>query len=141
MEKRISGILTAIVVAAVWVLTGCSSTRHVPDGEYLLDKVSIEVDPATGTDQLTLINYLRQQPNHVVLGFAKLQLGLYNMSGRDSTKWYNRWVRSLGQPPVLFDRDLTEQSRRQLELALINKGYTNTSVTRRHYLRQERPQG
>ena len=129
MEKRISGILTAIVVAAVWVLTGCSSTRHVPEGEYLLDKVSIEVDPTTGTDQLTLINYLRQQPNHVVLGFAKLQLGLYNMSGRDSTKWYNRWVRILCQPQVMFDRDITEQSRRQLELALINKGYTNTSVT------------
>ncbi|MDE6317614.1 MAG: hypothetical protein K2L73_04360, partial [Muribaculaceae bacterium] len=129
MERRLTGILTVVIVAAVWLLSGCSSTRHVPEGEYLLDKVKIEVDPSTGMDQLTLINYLRQQPNHVVLGFAKLQLGLYNMSGRDSTRWYNRWVRSLGQPPVIFDRDLTEQSRRQLELALINKGYTNTRVT------------
>lgn len=111
------------------IVTGCSSSRHVPQGQYLLEKVKIEVDPSTGMDELTLINYLRQQPNHVVLGFAKLQLGLYNMSGNDTTKWYNRWARSLGQPPVIFDHDLTEQSRRQLELALINKGYTNTVVT------------
>lgn len=101
----------------------------MPQGQYLLDKVKIEVDPSTGMDELTLINYLRQQPNHVVLGFAKLQLGLYNMSGNDTTKWYNRWARSLGQPPVIYDSELTEQSRRQLELALINKGYTNTVVT------------
>lgn len=127
--KRFTGILSGAAVAVVAVLTGCSTSRHVPQGQYLLDKVKIEVDESTGMDELTLVNYLRQQPNHVVLGFAKLQLGIYNMSGRDSTKWYNRWVRSLGQPPVIFDHDLTEQSRRQLELALVNRGYTNTSVT------------
>lgn len=129
MMKKIPSILTALLLATVMVVTGCSTSRHVPQGQYLLDKVSIEVDPSTGMDELTLINYLRQQPNHVVLGFAKLQLGIYNMSGRDTTKWYNRWARSLGQPPVIFDHNLTEQSRRQLQLALVNKGYTNTQVT------------
>lgn len=118
-----------MLIAAAMVVAGCSTSRHVPEGQYLLDKVKIEVDDSTGMDEVTLVNYLRQQPNHVVLGFAKLQLGIYNMSGRDSTKWYNRWARSLGQPPVIFDHDLTEQSRRQLELALVNRGYTNTSVT------------
>lgn len=125
-----SGILLLVVAMAV-MLTGvsCSTSRHVPEGQYLLDKVKIMVDPSTGADEMTLLNYLRQQPNHVVLGFAKLQLGIYNMSGRDSTRWYNRWARSLGQEPVIFSKELTEQSRRQLELALINRGYTNTQVT------------
>lgn len=127
--RRLTSILSAVFVVTAIVLSACSTSRHVPQGQYLLDKVSIKVDPSTGMDELTLLNYLRQQPNHVVLGFAKLQLGLYNMSGRDTTKWYNRWARSLGQPPVIFNPDLTEQSRRQLELALINKGYTNTNVT------------
>lgn len=130
MKRKVSGILTAAAAAvALLAPAGCSTSRHVPEGEYLLDKVKIDVDPSTGTDEVTLINYLRQQPNHVVLGFAKLQLGIYNMSGRDTTRWYNRWARSLGQAPVIFDHDLTEQSRRQLELALVNKGYTNTHVT------------
>lgn len=124
-----SGILSLLAAGALTLLPGCSTSRHVPEGQYLLDKVKIEVEPSTGMSETSLINYLRQQPNHVVLGFAKLQLGIYNMSGRDTTKWYNRWARSLGQAPVVFDRDLTEQSRRQLELALVNRGYTNTHVT------------
>lgn len=128
--RKISGILVmAIVAITAVVLSGCSTSRHVPEGQYLLDKVKIEVDPTTGMNEVTLINYLRQQPNHVVLGFAKLQLGIYNMSGRDTTRWYNRWARSIGQAPVIFNRDLTEQSRRQLELALVNRGFTNTHVT------------
>ena len=129
MRRCVSGILSLLAAGALTLLPGCSTSRHVPDGQYLLDKVKIEVEPSTGMSETSLINYLRQQPNHVVLGFAKLQLGIYNMSGRDTTKWYNRWARSLGQAPVVFDRDLTEQSRRQLELALVNRGYTNTHVT------------
>ncbi len=129
MRRCVSGILSLLAAGALTLLPGCSTSRHVPEGQYLLDKVKIEVEPSTGMSETSLINYLRQQPNHVVLGFAKLQLGIYNMSGRDTTKWYNRWARSLGQAPVVFDRDLTEQSRRQLELALVNRGYTNTHVT------------
>ena len=108
MKRKVSGILTAAAAAvALLAPAGCSTSRHVPEGEYLLDKVKIDVDPSTGTDEVTLINYLRQQPNHVVLGFAKLQLGIYTLPGRDTTRWYNRWARSLGQSPVIFDHDLT----------------------------------
>ncbi|MDE5969573.1 MAG: outer membrane protein assembly factor, partial [Muribaculaceae bacterium] len=106
------------------LLTGCSSTRHVPDGKYLLDRATITVDgdrENVKPDQLA--NYLRQTPNHKILGFAKLQLATYNLSGQDSTKWYNRWVRKIGQPPVIYDAELTNQSVRQLRQALINKGY------------------
>lgn len=75
-----------------------------------------------------LINYLRQTPNHEVLGFWKLQLGTYNLSGDDTTKWYNRWVRRMGQPPVIYRQSLTDASARQLQLALINRGYLETKV-------------
>ncbi|MBD5234740.1 MAG: BamA/TamA family outer membrane protein [Bacteroidales bacterium] len=108
---------------------GCSSTKHVPDGEYLLDKVSIEVDDRDDIESTELYNFLRQTPNHKVLGFTKLQLGMYSLSGRDSSKWYNRWLRRMGQPPVIYDENLTEASARQLRQALVNNGYTNASVT------------
>lgn len=67
-------------------LSACSSTKHVPQGEYLLDKVSISIDNDTTdirTEELT--NFLRQTPNHKVLGFAKLQLATYSLSGADTT--------------------------------------------------------
>lgn len=110
-------------------LSACSSTKHVPQGEYLLDKVSISIDNDTTdirTEELT--NFLRQTPNHKVLGFAKLQLATYSLSGADTTKWYNRWLRRVGQAPVLYDHSLTDASRRQLEQALINKGYLEAEV-------------
>ena len=76
--------LCAVVWAAL-LLTGCSSTRHVAKGSFLLDKVSITVEDSADIATKKLHNYLRQQPNHKILGFAKLQLGVYNLSGRDST--------------------------------------------------------
>lgn len=109
--------------AAATVMVCCSSVKHVPEGEMLLDKVSIEVDGDRRVTSEELINFLRQQPNHKVLGFAKLQLATYSLSGSDTTKWYNRWLRRLGQPPVIYDADLTDASRRQLRQALINRGY------------------
>lgn len=112
------------------IIWGCSSTRHVPDGLYLLDKSKIEVTGDTRNVNATeLANYLRQAPNNRVLGFAKLQLATYNMSGADTTRWYNRWARKLGQAPVIYDSLLTQQSVRQLRQALINRGYNDVTVT------------
>ncbi len=87
------------------------------------------VDSGSQVRGADLINYLRQVPNHKVLGFWKLQLGTYNLSGRDSTRWYNRWLQRLGQPPVVYDTVLTAASRRQLEQAMINRGYLGAKVT------------
>lgn len=69
-----------------------------PQGSYLLDKVKIDIEGDKEVTGDELDNYLKQSPNHKVLGFWKLQLGTYNLSGKDSTKWYNRWVRRMGQP-------------------------------------------
>lgn len=106
----------------------CSSTKHVPEGQMLLDNVAIEIEGDSKVTSEELINFLRQQPNHKVLGFAKLQLGTYSLSGADTTKWYNRWLRRLGQAPVIFDADLTDASRRQLQQALINRGYMGSTI-------------
>lgn len=117
------------MLAASCVIAGCSSTKHVPDGKYLLDNVKIEVTDTKDINQADLYNYLRQAPNHKVLGFAKLQLSTYNLSGNDTTKWYNRWFRKLGQAPVIYDPDLTDASATQLRRALVNRGYMDAAVT------------
>ena len=119
-------LLAALIVVSV--MSACSSTKHVPKGEYLLDKVDIEVIDNKEVSSAELYNYLRQTPNHKILGFAKLQLATYNMSGRDTTKWFNRWIRKLGQPPVIYNQELTDYSVRQLTQALVNKGYMDARV-------------
>jgi outer membrane protein assembly factor BamA len=116
----------AAVAATAW---SCNAVKHVPENQYLLDDVTISVNDSTGqVHSSELVNYLRQSPNHKVLGFAKLQLATYNLSGADTTKWYNRWVRRLGQPPVIYSPELTASSARQLRMALVNRGFMDATV-------------
>jgi len=123
------------MAAVVMVLVGlfsCSSTKHVPQGKLLLDKVKINVtDPHRDVETNQLANYLRQNANHRVLGGLKLQLAFYNISGKDSTKWFNRWIQRVGTPPVIYDSTLTEASAEQLHTALSNRGFMNNTVTYR----------
>ena len=120
----------ALVVMAL--LSACSSTKHVPQGQLLLDKVNIHItDPRSEVQASQLANYLRQNANHRVLGGLKLQLAFYNLSGRDSTKWINRWIQRVGTPPVIYDSTLTLASQEQLHTALSNKGFMNNTVTYR----------
>ena len=109
------------------MLFACSPTRHVPEGSYLLDHVKIETDDKS-VKTSDLKSYLRQEPNHRMFGLFRFTLGLYNLSGKDSTKWYNRWVRNAGTPPVIYDPTLVENSRMQMEKAMNNKGYMAAKV-------------
>lgn len=124
MKSRIAYLSFLVLLMA---LCGCSTTRHVPEGELLLERATIHIDRDT-IETTELYNFLRQQPNHKVLGFAKLQLYTYNLSGSDTTKWYNRWLRNLGRPPVIFDSALTATSARQLRQALVNRGFMEATV-------------
>ena len=121
--------LVAVGLSLMVLLVSCSSTKHVPQGQLLLDRVNIHIaDPRDDVKPSELANYLRQNANHRVLGGLKLQLAFYNMSGRDSTKWYNRWIQRVGTPPVIYDSTLTQASQEQLHTALSNRGYMNNTV-------------
>ena len=124
-----------IMIAAIFaILTSCNATKHVPDGQYLLNKVRIEQETGNGSrkiDKKELKNYIRQTPNHEIFGGLKFQLAIYNLSGKDSTKWYNKWFQRLGQAPVIYDSNLTDASIEQLRLALGNKGYMDAGVSTR----------
>lgn len=122
------GVRWWIALAVVWSLAGCSTTRHVPDGQMLLDHARIEMCDDTDVKSSELTNYLRQKPNPRTLGITPMRLHTYSLSGRDSTKWYNRWLRRLGEPPVIYSQRLTDASARQLSQALINRGYMQPLV-------------
>ncbi|MEG0560065.1 MAG: BamA/TamA family outer membrane protein [Muribaculaceae bacterium] len=109
--------------------SSCSSTKHVPAGQYLVDDVKIEINDNKNIKSKELVNYLRQTPNHKVFGAFKMQLALYNISGKDSTNWFNKWIRRVGNPPVIYDQNLTDASANQLQKALENKGYLGAKVT------------
>jgi outer membrane protein assembly factor BamA len=108
-------------------LGSCSSTKFVPEDEYLLTNVKIK-NKAKDIPRENLRPYIRQHENTKLLGFWKFYLGLYNLSGRDDDKGFNRWLRRIGEEPVIFDPYLMSRSVEQMKLYLNNQGYFRASV-------------
>ncbi|MDR2914324.1 MAG: BamA/TamA family outer membrane protein [Tannerella sp.] len=116
-----------IYVCCVVCFISCSTTKYVGDGQYLLDKVKIKTDdPNVKASEMR--PYLQQQPNYKIFGLLKWPLYVYDWSGADEKKWLNKQLRRMGEPPVLLDLDLAEQSMKQLERYLSNRGYINAQI-------------
>lgn len=108
-------------------LLACSTTKYVEEGEYLLDDVEIQVeDKKVSPDKLT--EYLRQSPNKDWLFISKAGLHLYSLSGKDTSKKINRFLRKIGEEPVIFDEYLTEKSESQITKQMQNLGYLNAET-------------
>lgn len=111
-------------------MSGCSPTRHVPAGSALLDDVKLVINDTTGTlRRQDMMTYVRQRPNNRVLHMSRLRLGLYNLSGDDSTKWWNKWMRKLGEAPVIYSRRSMESDSAQLLRAMHNSGFLGAAVS------------
>ena len=126
MRTLVLYIIYAIVVGEL--LSSCSTTKYVPDNQYLLDKVEIVSDGGQ-FKALELRDYLHQRPNFKVFGLMKWQLYVYNWSGRNENRWVNKQLRRMGEPPVIMDTTLINQSEEELKRFLVNKGYMNAEVT------------
>lgn len=124
---RILSLYIIVIVAALLFLPGCSSTRYVPDNHYLLDKVVITSDDKNFKDA-DLRDYLHQRPNFKAFGLVKWQLYLYNWSGKNDKWWINKQLRRMGEAPVVLDTTLVDQSAKELERLLVNKGYIHAEV-------------
>lgn len=116
------------LLICLWLLTACSATKFVPEGSYLLDEVKIKTDDRA-VNESGLHSYLRQKPNTKWFSLLKTQLYIYNLSGRDSTKWSNRFLRRLGDAPVIYNEAEALRSKEELKKAVVNLGYMQAEVT------------
>lgn len=122
------------------ILMSCSGTKYVSDGYYLLNSVNVQVDDRyTDIDPGMLKSYVRQKENSKWFSAAKIPLGIYSLSGRDTTKWINRTLRAMGEEPVVFDSIQSEESSKSLCSELQNKGYLGAYVKlKKHYKRKKK---
>lgn len=110
-------------------LASCTLTKYVPEGETLLNSVKVKTEgeyPMVST--AVLRNYVRQQPNSKWFSALRLPLYTYSLSGSDSTRWTNRLLRSLGEPPVIYDSVKTSLSVSDLRTQLRNEGFLQADV-------------
>jgi len=109
------------------ILFSCKTTKYVENGNQLLDKYNIEIENKE-IDKAELINYIRQKPNKRIIGL-KFHLFLYNLSNPKKDKGISKWLRTIGEEPVIFDQYLTNKSTRQIKTFLKNKSYFDANVT------------
>ena len=111
-------------VVAALLLFSCSPVKFVSEGEYLLNKVDVEVDNSK-INKGEAKSYIRQKENYKILGFAKFHLWVYNLS---SKKKANGWLKRIGEPPQVYDEALAYRSEDQLKQFLNNRGYFHANV-------------
>ena len=124
MRRRIIFyVLLALLFAS------CSETKFVPEGEYLLDRADLRCpEPARYMSLSDMRSFIRQHGNSRWFSTYKLPLKTYSLSGRDSTKWMNRLLRRMGEPPELYDSTQTVQSLEALQMQMQNLGYLRATA-------------
>lgn len=120
----------SFVLLLVLLASACNTTKYVPENEYLLNKVQVTAD-TKDIPKDEIKSYVRQLPNSKMLGlsFLKTKLGVYNLSGKDTTKWINRQLKKMGEEPVIYDPHLTQITERQISKLFYNRGYMNAEVS------------
>lgn len=122
-----------IAVMVVSVLGACSATKFIPEGDYMLEKVTLTYDSldAPTAEVLTKANlkgYIRQHPNSKWFSLVKVPMAPYALSGLDSTKSINRFLQRIGEPPVVFDSLLANRTQVNIQKAVNNLGFLDAQV-------------
>ncbi len=140
MERFLNTIFRiAIVPAACLAFFSCSTTRVLQDGEYRLQKNKILI---TNQDEKKfnandLEPYIKQSPNsYFIFGWNPF-LNIYNWSNGKGNGW-DRFVRKIGEPPVVYDPDMVESSVSNITDHLTFLGYYNSDVRARIDVRKKR---
>ncbi|MBF0647326.1 BamA/TamA family outer membrane protein [Dysgonomonas sp. GY75] len=126
MRYKIIVFALVISFCAIFIQS-CSSTKFVPDGEYLLESATVKSDKKV-IPTYEMETYIKQKPNYKTFSIFKLPLFIYNLAGTDTTKWISRTLIHAGDPPVLYDSSMVHLTVNNLERIMTNKGYLNAEV-------------
>ena len=104
MSKQLCRINQVLTVMMALIVVSCSTTRLIPEGQYLLKDVDINIDNPD-VSKSDLEDYLVQKPNDNVIG-----LWIYNWSGAATSKCINRQIRKIVSAPVIYNYASPNQS-------------------------------
>ena len=125
MDKN---ILKYLLAPLILILAGCSTTRVIPQGESRLAHNEIKILNSKGFEASGIEPYIKQNPNtYFLLGWNPF-LNIYNWSNGKDNGW-DRFVKKIGQAPVIFDKGLVASSVSNIENHLKYQGYYNSEVT------------
>lgn len=105
------------------MLSSCNPSRHLPDGQYLLNRNKVRVtNPTREVSASDLEGLIKQSPNRRLLGLFPLRLGLFNTFRKG-------WIhRQLGEAPAIYDPALTRESEDNMKRYLEKIGFFGSEV-------------
>ena len=136
-----------ILFFLVPVIFACNNTRHIPKGDALYIDTRVKVDGAGLTAKnrkvlrADLDGLTRPKPNTKILGL-RVKLAIYNLAGDTSKKGFIRkFLRKLGEPPVLLSSLNLEKNVEILQNHLENTGYFRGEVKGDTIVKRKRAKG
>ena len=120
-------IQSYICLTLAGLFASCSVNKFIPEDQYLLDKVHI-VSDTKEVQPSSFNSYIRQNPNAKWFSLVKVPMHIYCLSGKDSTSGFNRFLRKLGDAPVIYDATISEKSKQEIQKAVRNMGYMRAEV-------------
>lgn len=130
-------VVITFVIAIAEAFSSCDGTKHISDDDLLL--VSNKI---TSSDEKynpnTLYGYILQKPNTKWFSSLKVPLGIYSMSGRDTTKSINRLLQKWGEAPVVIDTGKVSATCENLRQVMFNQGYLDSKVAVNQQIKNKR---
>jgi len=116
-------------------LAACTGTRHLPKGEKLYTGAEIKLVSSDkinkGLVKTTAELAVRPVPNKVYLG-NRPKLWLYNVAGEKPKTKLAKWLKKMGEPPVLLSSVKPGVTRAVIDSKLFNigifKSYTESKI-------------
>ena len=126
---------TSIAILLICLITACSTTKHLPEGEQLYTGATIKLDASGASKRqqkvlkADLQGMVRPRPNARFLGIP-IKLGIYNMfRNAKPNSFFGRFRDKNGEPPVLVSSVDVENNVKLMRGHLENKGFFKAAVT------------
>ena len=114
------------------LMTACSGTRYLPEGEKLYNGAEIKLESSVkiknkGFIKTTAEEAIRPKPNQKVL-WMRPKLWLSGIAGQTPQSKFNKWLKNLGEPPVLISQIKPGLTADFIDAKLFNIGIFNSST-------------
>lgn len=118
------------------LLYSCSSVKHLPEGEVMLVRNSVEVKDEKNPDFDNLRSYVRPVTNKKFMDLFRVKTVFYDWGrptydkkGNTKDSKFRRFLREkMGEPPVLYDSNEIVNSEDQLKIVMKQLGYFDAEI-------------
>lgn len=105
------------------MLWGCNSTKHLPEEQFLLGKVTVRVDNKKNSSD-PVMEQIIQKPNSRIFGFP-LRLHIHNLATPNPQQNYLNWLERNPNSKKVLDAVFSEKQTYRIGNSFVVAGYNN----------------